>query len=251
MSARRPQPRTLHAKIRSTIERSIATGAWRPGHQVPSEAQLAERFGCSRMTVNKVLAELARAGLLHRRRRRGTIVAEPGAPSAMLPIPDLEAEVVARGSAYRYELLARRNRLATAAERALLGLPRPTPVAVLRTLHLADEQGWALEDRLINLDAVPDAATAPFDVVVPGSWLRAHVPWTEAEHRIRAAAADARVAHALGVPIGSALLVMERRTWRTGTPVTHVVQRFPAVAHELVARFAPAARRAEGDASGG
>jgi DNA-binding GntR family transcriptional regulator len=45
----------------------------------------------------------------------------------------------------------------------------------------------------------------------------------------------------LGIESGDAGLVVERRTWLRGQPVTHVVFTYPAAAHELVARFSPSA----------
>ena len=58
-----------------------------------------------------------------------------------------------------------------------------------RRLH---EVPFAVEDRLIDLSSVPDAATADFSREPPGSWLLHHVPWTEAEHTISAVVADDR-----------------------------------------------------------
>ena len=50
-------------------------------------------YGCSRATVSKALSELAARGLVVRRRRAGTFVAQPKAHAAFLAIPDLGAEV--------------------------------------------------------------------------------------------------------------------------------------------------------------
>ena len=51
--------------------------------------------------------------------------------------------------------------------------------------HFADGEIVELEERWINLTAVPEAATLPFDDISPNHWLVSHVPWTEAEHTIR------------------------------------------------------------------
>ena len=67
----------------------------------------------------------------------------------------------------------------------------------------------------------------------------AEQPWTVAEHRIRAAGADRAVAGVLGVAEGAPCLVVERRTWLAGQPVTQVSLTYPAAAHELVASFTP------------
>ena len=109
----------------------------------------------------------------------------------------------------------------------------------ITTLHLAAARPFCLEQRFINLDTVPGAADESFAEEAPGAWLVHHVPWTSAEHRIRAAAADADTAALLKVKRGTACLVIERRTWIGGKPVTFVRLSYPGEGHELVARFSP------------
>ncbi|WP_411196868.1 GntR family transcriptional regulator, partial [Rhizobium sp.] len=53
---------TLHQRILSEIEGRIVSGEWPPGHRIPFEVDLATQYDCSRMTVNKVLTQLAKAG---------------------------------------------------------------------------------------------------------------------------------------------------------------------------------------------
>ena len=65
------------------------------------------------------------------------------------------------------------------------------------------------------------------------------VPWSSAEHRIHASAADPATADALGVAPGTACLVIERRTWNNSGPITQVKLTYPGDRHQLVARFSP------------
>jgi GntR family histidine utilization transcriptional repressor len=230
---------TLHRRIRADIESRILTGAWRPGHRIPFEHELMTRYGCARMTVNKALASLAAAGLIVRRRRAGSFVAEPRAQSAVLEIPDIRADVTARGQAYSLKLLSRRRRKPLVRHADEQKLAADGELLALRCLHLANGKPYALEDRLISLATVPEANEVDFSVEPPGSWLLSHVPWTEAEHRITAINADEGTAAALDVAPNSACLTLERRTWRGDSHITHVRQIFPGTGFDLVARFAP------------
>ena len=223
----------LHARIRREIEAQILSGAWPPGTKVPGEVALMAQYGCARMTVNKALSALAGAGLVTRKRRAGTCVARPRAQSMVLEITDLAREVTARGQAYEWRLLRRAERRSDHPE---------MPGGVLETegVHYADHAPLAFEHRLISTAQVPAILTADLAATAPGTWLLAHVPWTEAENRITATAASPALARALGIAPGDACLTVTRRTWRAAAPVTLVTQQFIAERHELVARFGAA-----------
>ncbi|CAN5531912.1 histidine utilization repressor [soil metagenome] len=231
---------TLHQRIRGEIEDLIRSGAWPPGRKVPSEAELMARFGCSRMTVNKAMSALAEQGLIVRRRRAGSFVARPRVHSTVLDIPDIQAEILARGETYAFRMLEQHCRVAEAGDADEVELAAGGELLALRGLHIAGGRAFALEDRLISLTAVPEAVDADFAAEPPGAWLLHHVPWTEAENRISAIGAEVAVAGLLALDVGTALLAVERRTWRAGEPVTWVRQLFPGEAYDLVARFGPA-----------
>jgi GntR family histidine utilization transcriptional repressor len=236
----KPQPTdkpTLYKQIRLDIERRILSGEWPPGHRIPFEHELMADYRCSRMTVSKALSELAQADLIERRRRAGTFVRRPKFLSAVLTISDIRAEITALGRSYGYQLTRCSRRPANATDRTRLGVRKTGKVIAIACRHSADGVPFAIEDRLIDLDAVPEAATADFATEPPGSWLLHHVPWTEAEHAISAISADDEAATALDIPMGAPCLVIDRHTWRGGRPLTAVRLIYPGESHKLVARF--------------
>lgn len=233
MSAARP----LYQKIRGAIEGRIMSGELRPGDRIPFEHELMADYGCSRMTVSKALSALASAGLISRQRRRGSFVTRPRIHMAALQIPDIREEIEARGHAYALRLTGQVSRDADAESGALLRLLAGGKLLSLQCVHLADGRPYAVEDRLINLAAVPAARDADFAVDPPGSWLLAHVPWTEAEHRITAASAGAAAA-LLEVGADKPCLVLERWTWREEQSITYVRTIFHGDNFDLTARFA-------------
>ena len=221
--------------IRTEIEANILGGIWPAGSRIPAEHQLAEKFACSRMTVSKAISALADAGLVLRRKRAGTIVARPRMHSAVLDIPDIQAEIIASGKVYRFVRL----REITAAPPAVADWPTSTSVLHLRGVHLANGVPFAFEQRWINLAAVPLAADIDFAACSPGSWLLDHVPWTAAENRIFAIAVNAAIGRHLVLPADAACLCVERRTWRGADHITFVRQIFPGDTYDLTARFGP------------
>lgn len=230
---------SLHRRILEDVEGKILSGEWPPGYRIPFEHELTEQYDCSRMTVNKALTDLVKRGLIERRRKSGSFVTQPHAQSAVLEIHDIEAEVRSLGLPYQYERLSRSERAPKPAERKLLDLPAGSKIVDLAALHHAAARPFCLEERMINLAAVPEASAEAFDTSAPGQWLLLQVPWSAAEHRIRAVAADDRVADLLRIPTRTACLVIERRTWSGGAYITHVRLTYPGESHELVAEFAP------------
>ncbi|TIP43138.1 MAG: GntR family transcriptional regulator, partial [Mesorhizobium sp.] len=148
---------SLHQRILSDIREKILSGGWAPGHRIPFEHELTAHYNCSRMTVNKALSQLAKAGLIERRRRSGSFVRQPQSQAAVLELHDIRIEVEALGLPYRYERLKRLKRRSSAEDRSLLGLSAPGPALALESLHFAGERPFALEQRLINLSAVAEA----------------------------------------------------------------------------------------------
>lgn len=225
-SDRKKRSRTLFDTIRGTLTQAIASGEIKPGDRLPTEEQLAERFSASRPTINKAIASLAKDGLVARRKRAGTIVLAQSA--FWLPILDISRYVRDRGRAYRFELISR-----VEAGNGADGLNWPElspdiPLLCVECLHFSDSIPVQHERRLINLEAVPDAANAGFETTPPGLWLLRHVPWSASEHRIGAIGAGEGLAGLLGVRRGTPCLGVHRVTRHQDTPLTTVTLTSPA-----------------------
>jgi GntR family histidine utilization transcriptional repressor len=228
----------LYQRILSDIRGRILSGEWPPGHRIPFEHELAVEYDCSRMTVNKAMSELARTGLIERRRRSGSFVKRPQSQAAVLEIHDIRTEVEALGLLYRYERVSRTVRWAAGQDEDA-GFPEGAKLVELVCRHFAGAEPFCLEERTISLAAVPEAADESFEEIAPGPWLLSRVPWNAAEHKIRAMAADEQVAKMLGLARHSPCLVVQRRTWSADQPVTNVRLTYAGETHSLVARFAP------------
>lgn len=63
-----------YAQLANILRRQIADGAYRPGDQLPSEAQLCRRYGISPMTVRRSINLLSDQGIVNTAQGRGTFV---------------------------------------------------------------------------------------------------------------------------------------------------------------------------------
>ena len=150
------QPVSLHQRILADISERIVSGDWPPGHRIPFEHELSAEYQCSRMTVNKALSQLAKSGLIERRRRSGSFVTRPRSQAAILEIHDIKAEVQALGRPYRYELVGAQRPPRHGRRPAASSMwPRPAAWSSLSCRHFAGKKPFCLEKRLISLAAVP------------------------------------------------------------------------------------------------
>lgn len=232
-----PLPRYL--EIQRDLQEKIATGIWVPGSRVPAEHELQTQYACSRMTVNKALSALAKAGLVVRRRRSGSFVATPKSQETILSIHDIKAEILATGRAYHFDVLSRVERTMTTEDALRLAIPAKGRVLALTVLHFAGDRPFVFEERLMNLGVVPAAAQEAFAESPPGTWLLNAVPWTNAEHVIQADLASPLIAEKLGIARKAACLVIERRTWQGENTITWVRLSYPGERHQLTSHFRP------------
>ena len=74
---RRKGNRPLYVQIKEILEKDIRKGVFQPGERFPTERELCERFGVSRITIRQALQELVKDGLLYRHQGSGSYVTYP------------------------------------------------------------------------------------------------------------------------------------------------------------------------------
>lgn len=65
----------LYRQVRDQIVESLVSNEWRPNEIIPSEKQLAVRYGVGISTIRAAIGELAASGVLVRTQGKGTFVA--------------------------------------------------------------------------------------------------------------------------------------------------------------------------------
>jgi GntR family transcriptional regulator, histidine utilization repressor len=217
---RRPRAKASgYAAVKNEILRRIRNRVWAPGAHVPGEIELAENFGVARGTVNRAMRELTEQGYLERKRKGGTRVRPSPLRAARFEIPIVRAEIEGMGAVYKYSLL-RRSIVAPAELWSLFGFSGK--VLHLQCLHMADGKPFQLEERWINLEALPQAEQADFTELGPNEWLVQTVPYTDVEIAFEARAASTLAAAQLRVKRGEPLFTTLRTTWLKGAALTQV-----------------------------
>ena len=125
-------------QIADSMEADLSTGRLAPGDRLPTEAELAVRFGVNRHTVRRALAALAAKGLVRATQGRGTFVEERPLPYAIGPRTRFSEIVSRAGREAGGVLLAAAKVAADARVAAALAIPTGAPVFRLETLRSAD-----------------------------------------------------------------------------------------------------------------
>ena len=235
IQVRKPRTSSFQA-IKTDILKKIKEGYWAPGDTIPGEESIATDYGCSRVTVNRALRELADSGYVERRRKSGTRVSMNMQRAARIEIPLVRKEIEAKGNAYSYLLLEKSEEKATDWVQVKLNLQKAGPVIHVRCLHLSNGTPYQYEDRWINLDRVPAARDETFNHISPNEWLVKEEPFSEAEHTFSAALADKETASLLEISENDPLFIVERRTWQADITITAVKLTFPGTTYKMISR---------------
>lgn len=208
--------------INDEITQCIGDRMWEPGGLIPSERALAVEFGVARGTVNRALQELARAGLVERKRRTCTRVVLHPVRGARIAIPLVAQDIAASGATYRYRLLLRAERAASACDAYRLGIEPGATLLHVRCLHYSDDRRYQLEDRLINPAIASDTLQESFEKEGPNEWLVAVAPFSRAEFTLSCRLAKRRGGTLLEIDPKAPVFIGERRTWLLARPIAAV-----------------------------
>ncbi|GAA5060331.1 GntR family transcriptional regulator [Nocardia callitridis] len=76
MTETEPAPEPVYRKVANALRKQIASGTYRDGARLPTEAELAAQYGASRQTIRRAFHDLVAEGIVHRVPGRGTFAAE-------------------------------------------------------------------------------------------------------------------------------------------------------------------------------
>lgn len=213
--------------VRDEVSRRIAERVWQPGELIPGETELAAEFGCARTTVNRALRDLASDGIVIRRRKGGTRVAERQARRAVFEIPIIRLEIESLGRSYQHVVLEHKRSSLPRLLRTRLEISQAVPFLHVRTLHMADRRPYVYEDRWLNLGIVPEFSAVDLTEISANEWLVGNAPFTHGTLTFSAAAAGKTEAELFETSEGTPLFTAERLTWNGEQPVTHVNMTYP------------------------
>jgi GntR family histidine utilization transcriptional repressor len=227
-----------YQQLKDLIIGRISAGELRPSDRVPSENDLVEAMNVSRMTANRALRELNDEGYVDRIAGRGTFVSDFRAQSHLLEVQNIADEIGGRGHTHSSVVVRQSCQRARGEVARALHVEQGTDVFHLLLVHCENGSPIQVEDRHVLASFAPECLHQNFAAITPSAYLTSIAPLQEAEQVVRAAMPNAAVRQHLDIPEGEPALVVIRRTWSKGRPVTFAHLYHPGSRFELSGHYA-------------
>lgn len=209
----------LYYQLENVLREKIASGAFEAGERIPTELELIEQYGVSRITVRQALQALSDEGLIERRQGRGTVVSARKSRkkrfTGMIHLTGSLDELIEMGMDTPVKVLEMNRVEADLHEAELLEIKIGTPIYRLKRLRLNEGKPFGL---IINY--LPEEIGSSLTMAELSSGALLHTMETKlgyqldnALQQIHAELADPYVAKLLDVRVGTALLSIERTVY--------------------------------------
>ncbi|MBB6733287.1 GntR family transcriptional regulator [Cohnella zeiphila] len=138
-------PMTLQYQLRSKLLEKIESRFWSPGSQIPSERELCDEYGVSRITVREALKELVQEGYLVRKQGKGTFVSLPKFVNELSSTYSLSQEIEKEGLSSDFQLISFRKCSPTQQLKAVFALSATDSLYEITRLRSIGSEPFAWE----------------------------------------------------------------------------------------------------------
>lgn len=205
----------LYLQVKNTLETEIRDGKYGIDARLPSERELCEKFGVSRMTARQALKELERDGLVFSRVGKGTFVSEAKIDQQLHNLTGFSQDISTRGARPTSIVLSAQIIPANAHLSTVLKLMQGAEVVELSRLRLSNELPLCIEIAYIPHYLCPnilknDFAYESLYAVFQRDYRHR---LARAEQTMEASLATPRELDTLQIPAPASVLRIERLTY--------------------------------------
>ena len=207
-------PVSLQYQLREVLFEKLNSGEWKAGEQIPSEHELCEEYGVSRITVREVLKELVQSGYLKRKQGKGTFVSKPSVEATLVSNYSLSADLKQKGISSEFKLISLNLVEPSPSKREFFELKEGEKlVEIVRTRTIKDEI-YAWEKALVPEKYLKDLTEKEIREkgLYPSIKERTGLYPVEADERMEAVICPAYVAKQMNLPTNTAVFKVKRNT---------------------------------------
>jgi len=228
-----------YQQLKDFIIERISSGELQPSDRVPSENELVETQRVSRMTANRALRELNDEGYVERVAGRGTFVSDYRSRSDLVEVQNIADEIARRGHTHSSAVLRQCLQNACGEIAKALHVKQGADVFHLLLVHSENKEPIQVEDRYVLASFAPECLQQDFERITPSAYLTGVAPLQEAEQSVRASVPNPAIRKYLEMTDDEPCLVVMRRTWSQGRPVTFARLHHPGSRFELMGHYTP------------
>ena len=141
----RNSPLPRYFQLKEILRERIRSGEWKPGELIPSERELSEKYGISRMTARQAITDLVNEGIFYREQGKGTFVSQRKITQQLIHLTGFTEDIRARGQRPGTKVLSAMMHPADEESAEKLRINQGTPIFRLQRLRLADDEPLAIE----------------------------------------------------------------------------------------------------------
>jgi len=139
-------PIPLHYQIKEILQEMIENEVLKPGESIPTERELCEIQGVSRMTVNKAIMSLVNEGLIYREQGKGTFVSKPKVNHEISQLKGFTEQMQENGVVSKTKILSFKVIEATKQHKFELKMPEDeNKIIEIKRLRFSNEEPVAIE----------------------------------------------------------------------------------------------------------
>ena len=141
----RNSPLPRYYQLKEIMRERVQSDEWKPGDLIPSERELSEKYGISRMTARQAITDLVNEGLFYREQGKGTFVSQRKITQQLIRLTGFTEDIKARGQKPGTKVLSAQMFPADETTAEKLRIDPGTLIFRLQRLRLADDEPLAIE----------------------------------------------------------------------------------------------------------
>lgn len=207
-------PIPAYFQIYQFVKDKIDSNEWKVGMQIPTERELTDLFGVSRMTVRHAFTILAQEGIVEREVGKGSYIAEPKIKQTLKKLTGFSEDMIAQGKKPSTKVIDAGYIEAEPFLAEKFKIPVGVQVFQLKRLRLADDKPMCLETVYLtekhSEGLLEEDLSQSFYALLRD---KIGVSPVRAKEQIRAGLSTKAEADLLGIKVGDAVLRLTRYTF--------------------------------------
>ncbi|MFC0559142.1 GntR family transcriptional regulator [Halalkalibacter alkalisediminis] len=161
----------LYAQLKDIIKAEISNGHYKHNQQLPTEVELCDIYGVSRITARRAISDLVEEGYLTRQQGKGTFVKEKILKRELISVNGFSEHIIQSGEKPNSQILSCDVVEATSQLTDLLHVNGDSPLLQLKRILYIDDEPFVLEiahyplERFHNLQEYITQSTSTYEIL--------------------------------------------------------------------------------------